>query len=443
MDNFFQKWPNLFRRETTTTTTDSTTTTTSQPDVNGVSYEARIVRPRSAQAALTISGVYRAVELRAKTEAQFQAQYQKLDTVGGNYTPYLRGLGKRLNYLLQVQPNPTMSAMSLWKQIVYQKLMLGNAVVYIERDEFGFPRYFWLSQYAAYNTATGLYTLTYTSDTGGIITKMNVPREDVLHFLNTFTTQDGLWGYSTIRYAIDALTLIKTENNQALESAAKGGRVKLLIGEDRSSNQGLLSGGLYSKDQVKKYAQEINSEIYSQDVVSLRGLDKAQSISMTAQEMQMVEMLGMGMDDVARFYATPRPLLMLDTNSHYTTYLNARMEYLSNTVQADIEEHEQELQRKLISERDFTTFRWHLCEQPIMRLDKEAQAKVDEINLRTGAKTVNEIRQQYDLPAVEGGDVVYVSTNLAELGSDKLRSASSSGSVSTSAGNEDKKGGES
>ena len=37
--------------------------------------------------------------------------------------------------------------------------------------------------------------------------------------------------------------------------------------------------------------------------------------------------------------------------------------------------------------------------------------------------SVNEIRALYDLPAIEGGDLHYVSTNLAELGSDKLRSA--------------------
>ena len=56
-----------------------------------------------------------------------------------------------------------------------------------------------------------------------------------------------------------------------------------------------------------------------------------------------------------------------------------------------------------------------------MRLDKEAQAKVDLQMLQTGAASVNEIRQQYDRPSVEGGDTIYVSTNLAELGSEKLR----------------------
>ena len=55
-----------------------------------------------------------------------------------------------------------------------------------------------------------------------------------------------------------------------------------------------------------------------------------------------------------------------------------------------------------------------------MRLDREAQAKVDQLMLQTGAATVNEIRAQYDRPSVEGGNTIYLSTNLAVLGSEKL-----------------------
>jgi hypothetical protein len=53
-------------------------------------------------------------------------------------------------------------------------------------------------------------------------------------------------------------------------------------------------------------------------------------------------------------------------------------------------------------------------------MDPERQAKVDQLNLQTGAKTVNEIRADHDMPAVQDGDIVYVSTNLARLGSAKL-----------------------
>jgi hypothetical protein len=93
---------------------------------------------------------------------------------------------------------------------------------------------------------------------------------------------------------------------------------------------------------------------------------------------------------------------------------------LQRTVQPDVTEMEQEFNRKLLRREDFGRRRIHMCEQPLLRLDKEAQAKVDQLQLQTGAATVNEIRAQYDRPSVPNGDIVYVSTNLAELGSQKL-----------------------
>jgi hypothetical protein len=48
---------------------------------------------------------------------------------------------------------------------------------------------------------------------------------------------------------------------------------------------------------------------------------------------------------------------------------------------------------------------------------------------------VNEIRQQYDRPAVEGGDIIYVSTNLAELGSPKLSGVVEGGRPAGTEGN--------
>jgi HK97 family phage portal protein len=301
--------------------------------------------------------------------------------------------------------------------------LLGNSFVYIERDEWDDPLNLWLAECGGYDEITGTYTLTYLGE-NGVRFKVNAPRRDVLHFANTFRYQNGFWGISTIKYAYDTLSLIKTESNQSLETAAKGGRVKLIIGEQPpASGYSPISQGLFDPKQMKQYAQEVNEEIYKQDVVSLRGLDKVQNISMSAQDMQLMESMNMGLDDVARFFGTPRPLLMLDTNSHYTTYTNATLEYLQRTVQPDITEMEQEMNRKLLTREDFGSRRIHMCEQPLLRLDKEAQAKVDKMQLETGAATVNEIRAQYDRPAVEGGDTIYVSTNLAELGSPKLSGA--------------------
>lgn len=392
-------------------------------DVKGGSFEERIIRARNPQTALTVSAVYRAVELRAKTIGQMAIQYQAKSLEGGNFVPSMWGPGKRLNYLLQVEPNPIMSAASLWEQVTINRLMHGNGFVYIERDEMGEPARLWLATCAGYDMTTETYNLTYMTDRGPM-NQVSVPRRDVLHFPNTFREQNGFWGISTLKYAFDTLSLIKTESRQALEMAAKGGRVKLIIGEERANTpQSTIAGGLFNKDQMNAYADEINDRIYQKDVVALRGLEKVQNISMSAQDMQMIEILGMSQDDVARFYATPRPLLMMDTNSHYTTYTNATMEYMCRTIAPDSREMEDEFFRKFFSLDDFGKRRIHMCEMPLLRMDKETQAKVDKARLESGTATVNELRRDWDMPTVENGDIVYISTNLAELGSEKLSGA--------------------
>lgn len=391
-----------------------------QQTTTGATFEEKIVRVRRPELALTVSAVYRAVELRAKTEAQFAIQYQKMNAAGGNFVPDMWGPGKNINYLLQVQPNPISSAASLIEQVVIRRLLLGNAFVYIERDEWKDPMALWLAECGGYNEITGTYALTYLNERG-VKFKVDAPREDVLHFPNTFRYYDGFWGMSTLQYAFDTLSLIKTESNQALETAAKGGRMKLIIGEEKPpQGAGTLAFGLMNKGEIDKYAAELNEKVYQQDIVGIRGLSALHNISMTSADMQLMEHMNMGLDDVARFFGTPRPMLMLDTNSHYTTYTNATLEYLQRTVQPDVTEMEQEFNRKLLRREDFGRRRIHMCEQPLLRLDKEAQAKVDQLQLQTGAATVNEIRAQYDRPSVPNGDIVYVSTNLAELGSQKL-----------------------
>ena len=413
MNNIFA---NLFRyQKREVQAAPSTGTKTNGSNEHGGSFVERVVHARSPQVALTVSAVYRAVELRAKTIGQMAIQYQAMTRDGGNYVQAAWGPGKRLNYLLQVEPNPLMSASVLWEQVTIARLMEGNGFVYIERDDMGDPVRLWLADCAGYNELDGTYTLTFESE-HGTVNHVNVPRTDELHFPNTYRRPGSIFGISTIRYAAETLSLIKTEKAQSLETAAKGGRVKLIIGEEKpASTQGTMASGLYSKNAMNDYADEINERIYQKDVVALRGLDKIQNISMSAQDMQLVEQLNMSQDDVARFYATPRPLLMMDSNSHHTTYTNATMEYLSRTIAPDSREMEDEMFRKLLSVEDFGKRRIHMCELPLLRMDKETQAKVDKARLESGTATINELRKEWDMPAVENGDEPMASANLMTL----------------------------
>ena len=430
MNNFFRNW--FKARETRPAPIAGVPSSTAEQKSSGVagaSYQERIVYTRDPLTALTVSAVYRAVELRSKTIGVMPVQYRKKDFEKDNFKVDMRGIGKRINYLLQQEPNPIMTAASMWELVTINRLMTGNGFVYIERDEFDLPLRLWLVRTGAYNMVEGNYSfIQYLSD-HGYIEKTNVPSTDVLHFPNTYRYQNGVWGISTLQFALETLSLNKTLKAQSLETAGKGGRVKLLIGEQAGSTVSPISMGLFDKTEMDKYAQELQQKMYSgQDVVAIRGLDKVQNISMTQSEMQAIEQVGMTYDDVARFYATPRPLLMLDTNSHYNDYQNATMEFHTRTILPDVKDMEKEIFRKLIGFKDYGVRDIHICEKPLLAMDPERKAKYYESCLRTGAMTVNEIRAEEDMPSVgENGNIVYVLTNLAELGSAKLRDVAGGG----------------
>ena len=412
------------QREVTQGVPDSTVA--QAPAQGSGSFEQNIVMPRGFNQALTIGAFHRAVTLEAKTVAQFEPQFQKKNFEKDNFTIDMYGYGKRLNYLMQVQPNPIMTAATFWQQMCISRHMTGNAYAYMERDATGDVVQIWWAGYGAYNPAEGTYVLTFATDRG-IRSRVEVPARDVLHWPNTFREPNGYWGIPTMRYILSTLALNATEKQQALEMAGKGGRMKLIIGEDQTGSVSPIAMGLYNRKEMEKYAQEVEAKLYTNDVVALRALKSVQNITMSASDQQMVELLNVTVDDIARFMGTPRPLLMADTNSHYNSYEQATMEYLTRTIQPLVQEIEQEITRKFIDFRDFGVRKFHMCEIPLLRLDKKAQADVDEKRLRTGTATVNELRKQYDMPAVKDGDIVYVITNLAELGSPKLRDIAGGG----------------
>ena len=414
MDNFFV---NMFRKREaapTSLTTDPKAVS-NQPTENTGSYGEKVVRVSNPQASLTVSAVYRAVELKAKTIGSMEMQYQRKDSDRGNFVQSMYGDGRILNWLMQKRANPIMTGAELFQQMSICREMMGNAFVYIERDEVGVPKNLWLAFCGGYDYMTNTYTLTYNTDRG-MRSKFQAPADDVIHWRNTFRNAEGYMGIPTHVYAIQTLSQIATQKQLALETAAKGGRMKLLIGEQPpASGYSPISQGLFDPKQMQKYADEINDRIYVKDVVALRGLDKVQNISMTAQDMQMMEMLGVSLDDCARYYATPRPLLMLDTNSHYNDYTNATMEYLQRTIAPLARELEDLFEAKFLTAADFGKRRFHMCEIPLLRMDLERQAKVDQLNLQTGAKTINEIRAEHDMPSVDNGDEPMASANLMTL----------------------------
>lgn len=438
MDNFFSALARRVRQDRETVVSSAQRSGDNQPREAGADWTERIA-PVSGRSSLLVPAWYRGASLIMQTMGQMVVQYQRRNKTGGNYQEDLYGANGRLNYLLQVRPNEMMTASQMMEQIEFRKIYKGNAYVYIERSLMGDIEALWLCSEGSYDFLTDTYTLTYYRP-GGAVTLSGAPSAQVLHFRNVFLQSDMFHGLPTVDYALRALQISATADLQSLHDMAKGGKQKILVTEKTADtgSVGMLSGGRLNQSEMKSLADRLGEDWMSKDAVFVDNLADAKVISQTAADLRLLETRGFQIADIARVLGVPRSMMMDDTNSTYKSPEAATQEFLLRTIQPRIREMEDEMNSKLLGPDDFGRRRVHICEKALRRLDPAAQANLDKTHLETGAYTPNEIRAQYDLPSVEGGDTNYVSTNLAELGSDKLRNpASPSGATHGS----DKEGG--
>lgn len=439
MDNFFA---HMFRRETPVPDSLTPEKTADQPpQARSGNYGKRIVSVRGQKAALSIAAFHRALEIRATTMGQLIMEYQRRSAVGGNFVPFLHGPAAKLNWLLQVRPNPLMSATVLMQQAEIERVMRGNAYIYIERDpSTGEVKQLWLAQSGGYDHATDTYALSYNVP-GGVANVTAAPASDVIHIPNTFRLPGGLQGIPTLVYAERTLSIAATNDVETLNNASKGGKMKILLQEDKEKGFGV--GGRAKASEIRKAARTLQDDLdQGDDVISVNNVLQASVISQNAEQMQLIEQRGFSVAEIARLMGVPKPLLMDDSNSSYKTPEAALQSFMTYTIQPAIGLWEDELNAKLLTIDDFGKRRIHLCERNLRRLDPSAQAALDKLHLETGVCSVNELRAAHDMPTVEGGDAHYVSTNLAEVGSEKLRAASS-GAAPASQGNNNQTNGKS
>ena len=383
----------------------------SESVVTSASYADMTSQVNSQMKALSIGAYYRALTLCAQTFGQMIPEYQKCDrSTGGNFVADNYGAGRRLNYLLQVRPNPLMTSVKLMENLELQRIQQGNGVAYLERDAAGEIAAIWLCNTASLDIVSNRYVISYNAP-GGVKTK-TVEAQDVLHLRNVFSYDNGLTGVPTLVYMRDALTLDATNLKLQTENAAKGGRLRILLTQGENKT---LGTGKYKKSQMEDAKTSIQESMRDDVIIQPFGTT-ATPISMTATEMDILSSRAFSVAEVSRFLGVPKVLLGDGSNSTYKTPDAALQEFYKFTMQPKVREYEDEANYKILSEYDWGKRQIHLCERDLMRLDPMAQAQLTEKLLGLGIKTINEARKDYDQPAIAGGDKAYVTVQAQPLG---------------------------
>lgn len=402
------KFINLFKREVIAGNKSEKKSST------GGDYKQNVVWVTSAEASMKIAAVYRAVNLISSSVASLTLQYKRKDRVKNYFKMYEDKDGKLLNYLLSVRPNERMNSFTMMKNAVAMILLRGNAYIYPERSRYNGVEKMHLCSPGS--VMYDMYSNTYTiNDPVNCIYK-TVGADDMIHLKNV-SRDGGYTGVSTITYAAMTLSIASTADNETLKRFATGGRFKAILQNDTS----VKGFGEYQDRQMEGMGDDIQEALNrGDDILRLKGDGKLNPISMSSADMQFLENKKFTLREIARFFNVPPSKLMDDSNANYKSVEVSNIAFYTEALQPIVTEIEREFSSKLLTVDTYQDYKFKYDLGSLYALDLDSKAKWDKARLDNGQASVNDLRRESDKIPVDKGDDVYLSVNLAPLGSAKL-----------------------
>lgn len=359
---------------------------------------------------MSVATVYRCVKLLGDTVAGLRLQYMRRR--GGCYredtsSPY--------HYLLTVQPQPEMSAVEFWSMAVQLMLLRGNAYVYPRRS-MGEVTDLVLcgNDYVTHDAVNNRYII--SDPVNGVYG--NFGEAEIIHLY--LHSSDGRRGESVLSYAARTMGIAIAGEEETGSRFRNGGNVHGIV----SNDQGVSGFGKVQDEMLDVAAQSMDDRFQGgARIVSVPGNVDFKQISLSSTDMQFLETRKFTVREICRFFGVHPSFVFDDTSNNYKSAEMSNVAFLSNTLDPILRRIENELERKLIPRERCCNERFRFDRRGIYSMDLQSLADYQKKTIECGIYTVNDWRRAENQPEVEGGDTVYLSTNLAPLGSEKLSGA--------------------
>lgn len=401
---------NLFRREAapTQSTIHTYTVASSSGEVHVVTYEQ----------ALRIATVEACVERLSSTVAKLPLEFQRWNSAKGVFIDYVNS---PLFYVLSRRPNRWQTAYAFWYAVVAQMKLSGNAYAYIDRAGADIAQLIFLTPGSVtYNEVNDTYIV---NDIYHRIAGTFDPSE-ILHFAN-IAIDGRRVGKSAIELGERQLSIQATADRETLSRFASGGKMKALL----TNNTSVQGFGEYDKEEMEKLAAQVERKLATRDIVALTGDAHIHQLNMSSSDLQILESRKYGVIEICRMFSVPPSKIYADFNHAYNAGETANVEFLTDTIDPILTSIEQELESKLLSSSPTVMAHYRIVFDRDKMFTVNSITKADYYNkmLQTGAWAVNDVRRKENMPAIEGGDVVLISCNVAPITSPKITGEEKSG----------------
>ncbi|WP_219209209.1 phage portal protein [Variovorax boronicumulans] len=231
----------------------------------------------------------------------------------------------------------------------------------------------------------------YTTPEGNMIT---LPAREVLHLRDL--SLDGIVGLSRIKLAREAIDLAQ----QAERAASRTFRTGVMAGGAIEVEKE-LSENAYTRMKESLSSDYTGAENAGKWMLLEEGA-KASKWSSTGRESQQIENRNHQIEEVARAFGVPRPLLMMDDTSWGSGIEQLAIFFVQYALSHWFTAWEQALSRSLLSETEADGMQFKFNERALLRGTLKDQADFFAKALGAGGQapwmTQNEVREVSDMP---------------------------------------------
>ena len=328
-----------------------------------------------------LSGVFSALENISNAIAQLPIYI----TDGSNNE--IEHYVKKLFYTNQI------SKFNLFKQIVWDIYLKGNAFLYIRRDNKGVPTelVYLKPQQVTINYNENNHVLYYLANS---LVKGKIAPIDIIHFY-----KNGIFdGKSTISFGAQSIELAKETDSVSKSYFRSGcnvnGIIKMLTNSTDKQRQEIQSAW---QNNIGKGKNGVAVMPQNVDYIKL-GSD--------ANSAQMLESRQYNITEIARFFNISPVMLGDLSKASYSTLEMVLTQFVQVTLQPLVSMIQSELTRKLIPITENAYI--NLDENYLIKFDKNTESNYYTNLVRGGIITVNEAREALGFSKVEGGDKLMI-----------------------------------
>jgi HK97 family phage portal protein len=307
--------------------------------------------------------------------------------------------------ILNVAPNPYMTAYQLRQALQKHLGIRGNAFAKIDREN-GRIKALWprTPDRMDIEVVKGGLVYWYTLDDG---TKVKHRPDEILHLKGL--SDDGIVGYSPVEVFRDGIALALSYQQHATKSFGAGVRAPFIL-------RGPEGFGSDKAKEFSQYWQETygGSENAGKTPLIYGGMDVT-NIGFSNKDAEFIDSPRFAAENAYQLWRVPPTKAMDFLRATYSNITETNIAYVVDSLMPWETNWEQEIHHKLLTEQERQTYYVEHNNYSLLKGTPAELAEVEETYVRSGISQVNEIRKSHNWKPVPGGDQNLVQMQMVKL----------------------------